>query len=246
MTTVCLCGSARFEAQFKEASKQLGLMGIVVIGLSSYPSENAGEKNWYGPDEKEMLDLVHLEKIRMADAVLVIDGTRMSGNVSDAYVGFSTAREILWSKMQDRPIISFSSSSGWGNIYELIQHRFSEEWLADHSWLIAHAHATLKINAGVDVVKEMTAQGEHDILHGGLSAMACQIDGAAGTYAQLVLEAAGLDPLSSIPPNVPVFMGLGSKDVEKLEGGNRDKEFSRYNDTASIEDLCPGLSLIHI
>lgn len=208
MNTVCLCGSARFETQFKQASKMLGLMGIVVIGLSSYPSENEGNKSWYQPDEKEMLDLVHLEKIRMADAVLVIDGepTFSSKSSHDPYIGFSTAREILWARVHDKPIISLLSASGWGNIREMIEHRYDKEWFGGHDWLPGHAAHVLRVEAGKSVATDLIEDTAKTILHAGLSYLAC---GNVDTHRRpqesaeswfesrcvKILEAAGLDPM---------------------------------------------------
>lgn len=87
---ITLCGSARFEHEFHDWNKRLSLRGHVVIGLSRYPSQE-GSKDWYTPEQKVTLDLVHLRKINVADAVLVI-------NV-DGYVGDSTRREIEWARM---------------------------------------------------------------------------------------------------------------------------------------------------
>lgn len=97
MRTVTLCGSARMEQHFIDANRMLTLHGCVVISMSVLPSQapnNAG-KDWYSASEKHLLDLIHLEKIRIADAVLV---------VGDGYFGHSTAREILYSSLMKKPI----------------------------------------------------------------------------------------------------------------------------------------------
>jgi hypothetical protein len=199
MTTVCLCGSARFEAQFKEASKQLGLLGMVVIGLSSYPSENDGDKTWYGPDEKEILDLVHLEKIRMADCILVIDDADPMGLHRRAgptgYVGFSTAREILWAEMQDRPIFCRSQMTGWGNLAESINHRYDKSWQSDDA--VYKARETLRIVDGKAQVTEMVHDTAKSIMHAGLSIFACQ-PGKIGQFGNDILVAANLDPMDDV------------------------------------------------
>lgn len=222
MTTVVLCGSARFETQFKEASKQLGLMGIVVIGLSSYPSENEDNKKWYRPDEKEMLDLVHLEKIRLADAVLVIDGvpTFDSDSSHDPYIGFSTAREILWARMQNRPMLSLLSSNGWGDIRILLDNLYDQDLLRNHSWLSGHASHVLRINTGVDVVSDMIDHDKLAILHAGMSVLACNGEEASTSFATKTLEIAGLDPVSDMPALMPMFQdppaGSGNVDTEPM------------------------------
>lgn len=82
---ITLCGSARFEALFREWNKKLSLKGHVVLTMSSFPSENAGNKDWYSPEQKETLDLVHKRKIAISDAILVLN--------SNGYIGKSTQSE---------------------------------------------------------------------------------------------------------------------------------------------------------
>jgi hypothetical protein len=82
---ITLCGSAKFENQYKQANKDLTLAGHVVYSLACYPSDLGG-KNWYTVAEKRMLDAVHLRKIDNSDAILVID--------VPGYIGKSTRREI--------------------------------------------------------------------------------------------------------------------------------------------------------
>lgn len=82
---ITLCGSARFEGMFKLLNRELSLLGHVVFGLSSYPSENSG-KDWYTEEQKAVLDQVHKAKIAASDAILVINRF--------AYIGPSTLSEI--------------------------------------------------------------------------------------------------------------------------------------------------------
>ena len=80
-----LCGSLRFEKQFKEMNKRLTLAGHVVYSVACYPSDNDG-KDWYSPEQKAVLDTVHLAKIDNSDGIVVLD--------VDGYIGDSTKREI--------------------------------------------------------------------------------------------------------------------------------------------------------
>lgn len=82
---ITLCGSARFEPWYHMWNEALSLAGHCVFGLGSYPSLNAGKKDWYTPAEKETLDLVHMDKIRASDLVFVLN--------KFAYMGTSTMRE---------------------------------------------------------------------------------------------------------------------------------------------------------
>jgi hypothetical protein len=104
-SVVCLCGSTRFLAQFDEASQELSRRGLSVVSISMcLPKNKQGNE-----DEaalKELLDLVHLNKILRSDAVFV---------VGDGYIGRSTAREILWAWMQGKPVIRQSETHSWDN-----------------------------------------------------------------------------------------------------------------------------------
>jgi len=82
---ITLCGSARFEPQFKEWNRRLSLAGHLVYSLSCYPSDHGG-KDWYTAEQKIMLDLVHKDKIANSDAIVVIN--------ENGYIGDSTRSEI--------------------------------------------------------------------------------------------------------------------------------------------------------
>jgi hypothetical protein len=104
--TVTLCGSTRFEAQFREANSMLTKFGFSVITISWVLPKNAeGEEADKGL--KELLDLVHFNKILRSDAILV---------VGDGYIGHSTAREIVWADMQDKTIVSYDECKDWEDV----------------------------------------------------------------------------------------------------------------------------------
>ena len=103
--TVCLCGSTRFIEEFEEANRELSKRGLSVITISmNLPKNEQNEQAEAGL--KELLDLVHLNKILRADAVFV---------VGDGYIGRSTAREILWAGMQGKPIHEQDGVTAWDN-----------------------------------------------------------------------------------------------------------------------------------
>src|SRR5258705_8474616 len=97
---ITLCGSTRFEPLFHEWNHKLAVAGHTVYSLSLFGREakDAGkdDKKIVTEEEKIILDLVHLDKILNSDAIVVIN--------QDGYVGFSTAREILWARMQGKKI----------------------------------------------------------------------------------------------------------------------------------------------
>lgn len=110
--TVCLCGSTRFAAQFDEANRELSKRGLSIITISMSLERNAsGSENEAGL--KELLDLVHLNKILRADAVFV---------VGDGYIGRSTAREILWADMHGKPMVLQALTHSWDNAAHCLRH----------------------------------------------------------------------------------------------------------------------------
>lgn len=97
---VTLCGSTRFEPHFHDWNHRLATAGHTVYSLSLFGREekDAGkeDKKTITEQDKIVLDLVHLDKIMNSDAIVVIN----PGN----YVGFSTRREILWARMQNKDV----------------------------------------------------------------------------------------------------------------------------------------------
>ena len=93
---ITLCGSARFEEQFKDWNEKLTLAGHTVFSLSVYASDKKmqrmidptwnGSHEWYTEEQKTVLDQMHKEKIDLSEGIVVL-------NV-DGYVGDSTASEI--------------------------------------------------------------------------------------------------------------------------------------------------------
>lgn len=109
---ITLIGSARFEPWFKVYNKVLSLAGHTVYGLSSYPSENNGLKEWYTEQDKRTLDWVHKEKIRQSQAVVLL-------NIF-AYTGESTEGEVdlaLELGLPVYPVESWGKGIGVGHMH---------------------------------------------------------------------------------------------------------------------------------
>ena len=83
---VCLCGSTRFWKTFQEASLRETLMGRIVLSVGCATASD--EDHGLTCDQKERLDELHLQKIDLADEVLVL-------NVG-GYVGESTGNELAY------------------------------------------------------------------------------------------------------------------------------------------------------
>jgi hypothetical protein len=95
---ITLVGSTRFAALFASHMEKLSLAGHTVYGLGFTSSmKEGGEGSGPSPDQKILLDLVHLKKILDSDAVLLVTDESL-------YFGESTRRELAWAAMLDRQI----------------------------------------------------------------------------------------------------------------------------------------------
>ena len=95
---VTLCGSTRFEAEFAEVNQRLTMDGCVVISLGMFNLPDLPGYDWTadGSDLRGRLGALHLQKIRMADEVYVVD--------PGGYVGDSTRREIAYTESLGKPV----------------------------------------------------------------------------------------------------------------------------------------------
>ncbi len=177
MKTITLCGSARFETEYKVCMRLLTMNGVTAIGLGDYPSDNDGEKEWYTPAVKEVLDLVHISKVSQADIILIVDCTfepafdvAASRDEPLSYVGFSTARELLWCALQDKPVAFLS---------DMIDGESIEEAMAALSQAVPHADAqTIELDVAVKLMgaalgREEVAKDQREthfnVMHASLS-----------------------------------------------------------------------------
>jgi hypothetical protein len=87
---VCLCGSTRFSATFREANLRETLAGNIVLTVGC---DTKSDTDLFGgklPEEqtaiKTRLDALHFRKIELANEVLILD--------VDGYIGDSTRREL--------------------------------------------------------------------------------------------------------------------------------------------------------
>ena len=86
---VCICGSARFMREMREANRDLTFAGVIVVA----PSEADEAPN---PEQKAALDALHLQKIDLADRVLVVN--------PGGYLGESTRREIAYARAAGKAV----------------------------------------------------------------------------------------------------------------------------------------------
>lgn len=91
---VCLCGSTRFWRLFQQAGLAETMAGRIVLSIgaaSGTDDEHFGNLPREEYDRvKEMLDQLHMEKIKIADEVLILN--------LEGYIGESTARELAYAR----------------------------------------------------------------------------------------------------------------------------------------------------
>lgn len=86
---VCICGSARFVEEIREANRELTFAGVIVVA--------PGEVGALVTDEQKLvLDALHRSKIDLTDRVLVVN--------AGGYVGESTSREIAYAQANGNPV----------------------------------------------------------------------------------------------------------------------------------------------
>lgn len=95
---VCLCGSTRFKDVFEKANEAETIAGRVVLSVGFFAGVMTDDERraCLTPELKLALDDLHIQKIELADEILVL-------NV-DGYVGDSTRREVWYTAMRSKKI----------------------------------------------------------------------------------------------------------------------------------------------
>ena len=97
MKVVTICGSSKFKKEMVLAAEKLTLEGNCVL----MPNElSRNSKDDYTLEEALMIDKMHKEKIKLSDAILVV-------NVN-GYIGSSTKSEIEYAKSLEKEIIYYT------------------------------------------------------------------------------------------------------------------------------------------
>ncbi|WP_419887209.1 DUF4406 domain-containing protein [Neobacillus niacini] len=109
MKVITLCGSTKFKEQFEAANAYLTLQGNVVISVGFFEQS---EGISITKEHEALFEIIHLQKIDMADEIFVID--------VDGYIGSSTRKEIEYANNCGKKVSYFSESklSIGGYIYE--------------------------------------------------------------------------------------------------------------------------------
>ncbi|MBR0426601.1 MAG: hypothetical protein IJK18_00120 [Clostridia bacterium] len=98
---ITICGSLRFMNEIMDIAEKMELKGNCMIS-PIYPTNS--DKDAYTDEEAKMLDKMHKEKIKISDAILVV-------NVN-GYIGESTKSEIEYAKSLNKEIIYYTDLIG--------------------------------------------------------------------------------------------------------------------------------------
>ena len=97
MKIITVCGSLKFMKEMMEITEKMKLQGNCMLS-PIYPTNP--DKDAYTDEEVLMLDKMHKEKIKISDAILVV-------NVNN-YIGSSTKSEIEYAKSLGKEIIYYT------------------------------------------------------------------------------------------------------------------------------------------
>ena len=98
MKIITICGSMKFIKEMTEISIKVELQGnVVLMPIYSYSRPN---KDAFSKEESLILDKMHKERIKLCDAILVV-------NVN-GYIGSSTENEIKFAKSLNKEVIYYT------------------------------------------------------------------------------------------------------------------------------------------
>lgn len=97
MKIITVCGSLRFMKEIMEITENMDLQGNCMLS-PIYPTKP--NKDDYTDEEVIILDKMHKERIKLSDAILVVD--------VDNYIGSSTKSEIEFAKSLNKEIIYYT------------------------------------------------------------------------------------------------------------------------------------------
>lgn len=91
---ITICGSLKFRDEMMKVAMQMELAGNIIL-TPIFPITD--DKDAYTEEEVIILGKMHKEKIKLSDAILVV-------NVK-GYIGNSTKSEIKYAKAQNKEIL---------------------------------------------------------------------------------------------------------------------------------------------
>ena len=93
MKIITVCGSMKFINEMMDIAEKLELEGNCL--LMPLFNSNRPNKDSYTEEEGKILDQMHKERIKLADAIIVVN--------KDNYIGSSTSKEIEFVKSLNNP-----------------------------------------------------------------------------------------------------------------------------------------------
>ena len=97
MKIIAVCGSYKFRKEMAEVAE---IMTLAVNCVLTPNELTRGSKDDYTEEEAQLIDMMHKEKIRLSDAIIVV-------NVG-GYVGNSTQSEITFAKKLNKEIMYYT------------------------------------------------------------------------------------------------------------------------------------------
>lgn len=97
MKVITVCGSYKFKKEMNEITEKMALNGNCMLTPIELTKPN---KEAYTKEEALMIDKMHKEKIKLSDAILVV-------NVN-GYIGNSTKSEIEFAKSLNKEVLYYT------------------------------------------------------------------------------------------------------------------------------------------
>lgn len=97
MKIITVCGSLKFKDEIMKMTEKMALQGNCMLSMI-YPTNS--DMRSYTEEEKEILAKMHKERIKISNAILVV-------NVNN-YIGSSTQSEIELAKNLNKEIIYYT------------------------------------------------------------------------------------------------------------------------------------------
>lgn len=139
MKIITLCGSYKFKDEMAEVAEIMTLAGNCVLTPNELTRDS---KDDYSEEEARMIDLMHKEKIRISDAILVV-------NVGK-YIGKSTQNEIEFAKKLGKEILYLTDLMDSGDM-PMTSQEIVRRWLASFG----------KDLAPLTIEERATSRGNH-------------------------------------------------------------------------------------
>jgi len=97
MKIIAVCGSYKFRKEMAEVAEIMTLAGNCVLTPNELTRDS---KDDYTEEEAQLIDMMHKEKIRLSDAIIVV-------NVG-GYIGKSTQSEIEFAEKLGKEILYYT------------------------------------------------------------------------------------------------------------------------------------------